>query len=424
MTQTTILDKLKIVLDVSMSSKLFIAVILFIILLAIVALTTNRKNVKRAKVTYGLTYLAVIAAIIIFYYDSLGKMFDFMMNNFFIVLYFPNVAVYLAAIIITNIIVLVSIFNFKTPKLVRNINVIIYAVINYLLALLLNVVTKNGLDIFSQTSIYSNESAQAIIEISSTIFMIWLTFLILYKMIRMYQKKDEQPIKRKVIVKKVRKLPEGIAEVPVPLFVKGQPKKVEEVKAKEDPVIVATFSEDLKQEKEELEKQLEETKVKLLQAEEQIKVHETTVKIKTEEVEERLRLAEEQIKVHEETIKNKEQENSKLEQEQISLQYEQLQLQQEKAKLQQEKTKLIQENQKLQDAKVEVLEVQETPKVDATAAIMQNLDNMFTLEDYKVLATILKDKQKKKNEQKLKEEIRKQEQLKFAAIHEVYKSAR
>ena len=423
MTQTTILDKLKVILDVSMSSKLFIAVILFIILITLVSLTTNRKNVKRTKIIYGLTYLIIIATIIVFYYDSLGKMFDYMMNNFFIVLYFPNVAVYLAAIIITNIIVLVSVFNFKTPKLVRNINVIIYGIINYLLALVLNVVTKNNLDIFSQTSVYGNANAQAIIEVSSTIFMIWLAFLVIYKMIRMYQKKDE-PVRRKVIVKKVRKLPEGIVEVPVPLFVKGQPKKVEEVKTKEDPVIIASFTEDLKLEKEALEKQLEEAEKKLKQAEEQIKVHETTIKIKTDEVEEKLRLAEEQIKDHEETIKNKEQENSKLEQEQIALQYEQVQLQQEKAKLQQEKTKLLQENQKLQDAKVEVLEVKEETKVDATAAIMKNLDNMFTLEDYKILATILKDRQKKKNEQKLKEEIRKQEQLKFAQIHEAYRSTR
>lgn len=423
MTQTTILDKLKVILDVSMSSKLFIAVILFIILITLVSLTTNRKNVKRTKIIYGLTYLIIIATIIVFYYDSLGKMFDYMMNNFFIVLYFPNVAVYLAAIIITNIIVLVSVFNFKTPKLVRNINVIIYGIINYLLALVLNVVTKNNLDIFSQTSIYGNESAQAIIEISSTIFMIWLAFLVIYKMIRMYQKKDE-PVRRKVIVKKVRKLPEGIAEIPVPLFVKGQPKKVEEVKTKEDPIIVATFTDDLKYEKEALEKQLAETEAKLKQAEEQIKVHETTIKLKSNEVEERLKLAEEQIKVHEETIKLKIQENNKLEQEQIALQYEQVQLQQEKAKLQQEKAKLLQENQQLQDTHIEVLEEQEETKVDATAAIMKNLDNMFTLEDYKILATILKDKQKKKNEQKLKEEIRKQEQLKFAQIHEAYRSAR
>ena len=398
MTQTTILEKLKIVFDVSMSSKLFIAVIAFIILLAVVALTTNRKNAKRGKMIYGLVYAAILVAILIFYHDSLGKMFDYMMNNFFIVLYFPNVAVYLAAIIITNIILLVSVFNFKTSKLVRNINIVVYAIIHYLLALVLNIVTTNNLDIFSQTSVYGNTDAQAIIEFSSAIFMLWIIFLVFYKIIRKYQLKDAVPVKRKVVVKKVRALPEGIAEVPVPLFVKGQPKKHEEVKV-EEPVIIAELTDEYKLEKESLEKQLAEAATKL-------------------------KLAEEQIKVHEETIRIKEEENSQLEEEQISLQFEQTQLQRDKMKLQQEKAKLLQENQKLQDAKVEVLEVKEEPKVDATAAIMNNLDSMFTLEDYKILATILKDRQKKKNEQKLREDIRRTEQLKFAQLHEAYKSAR
>lgn len=431
MTQTTILDKLKIIFEVSKSSKLFIGVIIFIILLALVALTTTRKNAKRGKFIYGLAYATVLVAILVLYYDSLGKMFDYMMNNFFIVLYFPNIAVYLAAIIIANIILLVSVFGFKTPKLVKTINVIVYAIIHYLLALVLNVITKNDLDIFSQISIYGNAEAQAIIEFSSAIFMVWIVFLILYKMIRKYQLKGKEPVKRKVIVKKVRTLPEGISEVPVPLFVKAQPRK-EEPKAKtEDPVIIASLVDEHKLEKAALEQQLEEAAEKLRLAEEQLKIQETTLKIKAEESTKReeefntkLQLAEEQIKIHEETIRRKVKENSKLEEEQTNLQYEQIALQQEKAKLQQEKNKLQQENQKLQDSKVEVLETKEAPKVDATVAIMQNLDNMFTLEDYKILATILKDKQKKKNEQKLREEIKRQEQLKFAQIHEAYRSTR
>lgn len=431
MTQTTILDKLKIILEVSKSSKLFIGVIIFIILLALVALTTTRKNAKRGKFIYGLAYATVLVAILVLYHDSLGKMFDYMMNNFFVVLYFPNIAVYLAAIIIANIILLVSVFGFKTPKLVKTINVIVYAIIHYLLALVLNVITKNDLDIFSQISIYGNAEAQAIIEFSSAIFMVWMVFLILYKMIRKYQLKGKEPVKRKVIVKKVRTLPEGISEVPVPLFVKAQPRK-EEPKAKiEDPVIIASLVDEHKLEKAALEQQLEEAAEKLRLAEEQLKIQETTLKIKAEESTKReeefntkLQLAEEQIKIHEETIRRKVKENNKLEEEQTNLQYEQIALQQEKAKLQQEKNKLQQENQKLQDSKVEVLETKETPKVDATVAIMQNLDNMFTLEDYKILATILKDKQKKKNEQKLREEIKRQEQLKFASIHEAYRSTR
>ena len=373
MTQTTILEKLKIVFDVSMSSKLFIAVIAFIILLAVVALKTNKKNVQRGKLVYGLTYAAILIAILIFYHESLGKMFDYMMNNFFIVLYFPNVAVYLAAIIITNIILLVSVFNFKTPKLVRNINIVVYGIIHYLLALVLNVISENKLDIFSQVSVYGNKDAQAIIEFSSAIFIIWIIFLIFYKIIRKYQKKDVVPVKRKVIVKKVRALPEGIAEVEVPLFVKAQPKKHEEVKVNEEPVIIAELVDEHKIEKEQLEKQLAEATSKL-------------------------KIAEEQIKIHEETIKQKEEENYQLEEEQISLQFEQTQLQQEKIKLQQEKTRLQKENQKLQETKVEVLDVKEEPKFDKTVEIMKNLDNMFTLEDYKVLATLLKEKQKKKKE--------------------------
>lgn len=399
MTQTTILEKLKIVFDVSMSSKLFIAVIAFIILLAIVALKTNKKNVKRGKLIYGLTYSLILIAILVFYHESLGKMFDYMMNNFFIVLYFPNVAVYLAAIIITNIILLISVFNFKTAKLVRNINITVYGIIHYLLALVLNVISKNNLDIFSQTSVYGNKDAQAIIEFSSAIFIVWIIFLIFYKIIRKYQKKDVVPVKRKVIVKKVRALPEGIKEVDVPLFVKAQPKKQEEVKVNEEPVIIAELVDEHKIEKENLEKQLAEANSKL-------------------------KLAEEQIRIHEDTIKLKEEENYKLEEEQVSLQFEQLELQQEKIKLQQEKARLQKENQKLQETKVEVLEVKEEPKLDKTVEIMKNLDNMFTLEDYKVLATLLKEKQKKKNEQKLKSEIRKQEQLKFAQLHEAYKSVR
>lgn len=399
MTQTTILEKLKIVFDVSMSSKLFIAVIAFIILLAVVALKTNKKNVKRGKLIYGLTYSLILIAILVFYHESLGKMFDYMMNNFFIVLYFPNVAVYLAAIIITNIILLISVFNFKTAKLVRNINITVYGIIHYLLALVLNVISKNNLDIFSQTSVYGNKDAQAIIEFSSAIFIVWIIFLIFYKIIRKYQKKDVVPVKRKVIVKKVRSLPEGIKEVDVPLFVKAQPKKQEAVKVNEEPVIIAELVDEHKIEKENLEKQLAEANSKL-------------------------KLAEEQIRIHEDTIKLKEEENYKLEEEQVSLQFEQLELQQEKIKLQQEKARLQKENQKLQESKVEVLDVKEEPKFDKTVEIMKNLDNMFTLEDYKVLATLLKEKQKQKNEQKLKSEIRKQEQLKFAQLHEAYKSVR
>ena len=395
MTQTTILEKFKIVFEISKSSNLFIAVIAFIILIAIVALTTNKQNAKRGKKIYGLVYATILMAILIFYYDSLGQMFDYMRNNFFIVLYFPNIAVYLAAIVITNIILLISVFNFKTSKLIKNINIIIYAIIHYLLAIVLNIITKNNLDIFSQISIYSNKEAQAMIELSGGIFILWIIFLILYKIIINYQQKDVAPVvQRKVVVKKVRILPENILEVKSPDFVKSLPQQKEEKEITQAlPELIPVMNIEDKQEKELLEQQLEEANIKL-------------------------KLAEEQIKVHEETIKIKETENSKLEQEQISLQYEQTMLQQEKARLQQEKSKLLQENHKLFEEKNQQPR-KEDIKIDSTTAIMKSLDSMFTLEDYKVLATILKQQQKKK-----KEDVTNVEQSKYTAMNEVYRSVR
>lgn len=423
MTQTTILEKLKIVLDVTMSSNMFIAIIAFIVLLAIAAFTTNKNTINRTKTIYGLVYTAIIAAILVFYHDSLGKMFDYMMNNFFIVLYFPNIAVYLAAIIITNIILLASVFNLKISKLIRTINIVVYSIIHYLLALVLNVIATNDLDIFSQTSIYGNTNAQAIIEISGVIFLTWIIFLTVYKLIRKYQLRGKVAVKRKVIIKKVRALPECIMEVPVSSFVIGQSKKLEAVatkvekpklikaieapeiiigqskKQKEEPQIIKEIVNNYDEEKTALEQQLEQAMKALKNAEKQIKVQEETIRVKSAE-------------------------NKVLENEQISLQYEQTILQQDKAKLQQDKNKLLQENKKLQEAKDEVLDVKKEQKMDATSAIMNNLDSMFTLEDYKVLATILKDRQKNKNEQKLREQIAKTEQLKFTQLHDVYKGAR
>lgn len=408
MTKTTILEKFKIIFEVSKSSKLFIAVIAFIILLAIVALTTNKKNAKRGKSVYALVYALVIIGLIVLYHDSLGKMFDYMMNNFFIVLYFPNIAVYMAAIIITNIILWTSVFNFKTAKLVKTINVIVYGIIHYLLMLILNVISTNELDIFSQTSIYGNKQAQALIELSSGIFIVWIIFLLIYKAIRHFQLKNTVPVKQSVVVKKVRKLPEAIREVEVPLYVKAQPRKEEAKTKTEEPVIIGKFVEQYAAEKETLEQQLLEAQEQLVKAQQQLKVQEEQIKSTNEE----------HVRYQQEKLDFENSHTKLYEQQQLMIKTEQAKLKAEEEKLQQARTAFEQEQQKFAAAK----DKQKT--VDATTAIMQNLDGMLTLEDYKVLATMLKEKQKKKNEAKAKEEVRKLEQMKFAQLREVYKSAR
>ena len=216
-------EKIKVLVDVSSSSGICIASIFLLIFMGALFLTTNRKNAKSSKKLYISIYILLIVIMLIQYYSSLADMYDYMMNNFFIIFYFPNLAVYLVAIIITNIILWNTIFNFKEDKLLKYINTTIYCMIHYLLILILNVVTTNKLDVFDQSSVYKNTDSAALIGLSSTIFIVWVIFIIVYKIIRNTQKKNQKvrvPVRR--IIKYKKKLPENYQPIKLPETLEGK----------------------------------------------------------------------------------------------------------------------------------------------------------------------------------------------------------
>ena len=212
MSKMTFMDKLSVLLNVSLSSKLFIALFILLIIIGLVLIKNNNNDVQKNKKIYLMITIFISALVIFTFNTSLAKMFDYMMNNLFIIVYFPNIAIYLAAIIATNVILFISIFSNKTSKVIKNINIIVYTIINYLLVLLLFTVNKSGLDLFSQSSIYQNESATALIELTSILFIVWVVFLVLYKLILSYLSKDDEisedtaRIRKKILMEEQRKI--------------------------------------------------------------------------------------------------------------------------------------------------------------------------------------------------------------------------
>lgn len=220
MKDMSFLEKLKVLVDVSSSSGLCVATIFILIFLAVFMLTTNKKNGKSTKIFFSLIYLALVVVMLIQYWTSLASMFDYMMNNFFIVVYFPNLAIYLAAIIATNIILWKTIFNYRGDKLLKIVNTIIYAIMHYLLVLILNIVSTNKLDVFDKSSVYGNQDALALISLSSTVFIVWIIFMIIYKVIR-----SRQCVQKEMNVYSKHRIPSNILEVAVPRTVKDIPRK-------------------------------------------------------------------------------------------------------------------------------------------------------------------------------------------------------
>ena len=244
MSKLSLGDKIGVLFEVSKSSYLYLVIVVLLLVLGFIILSTNKRNKKRNKIIYISSSIFIFAFIIISYHSSLGNIFDYMMNNFFIAVYFPNLAIYLAAIIATNIIVWISIFNFRTSEIIKRLNVTVYIIMNYLLALILNVVNASQLDVFEQSSVYGNKKATALIELSSYIFTLWIIFLIIYKIILVYIKKDYKPKVKKVVVKKkVKKLPENYEPKEMPDYIYGNLTKNEPIpeiiNSKEDSKVKA-----------------------------------------------------------------------------------------------------------------------------------------------------------------------------------------
>ena len=232
MKRLSFMDKLSVLLEITKSSSLYIVILIAILALGLILLSTNNKKAKGSKFIYAIIYAIIIMTLLYAYRDSLSNMMDYMMNNLFILIYFPNLAIYVAAILISNVIIWLTVFNKKVPKIIKRINVSIYCIITYILMLILNIINENKLDVFSQSSVYGNSNAQALIELSSTIFIVWILFLIVYKIIKPFIYKE--PVKTKVIVKKVVKRPENYKPVEAPYQVKAvnnsikvEPKQVE-----------------------------------------------------------------------------------------------------------------------------------------------------------------------------------------------------
>ena len=221
MDKLSFIDKLGVLIDVSASSKLFVLVIAFFFFLGIAFYKTSNSNKKNTKTIYIGCMLFVVLFLLISYHKSIGNMIDYLTDNLFILIYFPNLAVYFAAIIIANIILIVSLFNYKVSKLIKNINISVYCILCYILALVLYLIDKYKLDVFKIESVYQNRNAQALIELSSIIFIVWILFLIIYRLIMFYLKKEYKPPVKKVFVKqKVRVLPDYINETTIPNIVR------------------------------------------------------------------------------------------------------------------------------------------------------------------------------------------------------------
>lgn len=228
MRELSLLEKFNILKDLTISSNIFIIILILFIILAITFCTTTRMNEKRKKKYYLIIYAVIIVATIIYFNKSFIHLFDYMMNNVISILSFPTLFIYLVSLIITNIIIWKTTLSGKSDNIEKIVNSIVFCLLQYLLILNLHVILSNKLDVYSQINVYSNKNFLALTELSSSIFIIWLIFLLIYRTVKYYLYKKKGILATSTVVvastpkKKINPL---IKSVKAPAFIRGEVEK-------------------------------------------------------------------------------------------------------------------------------------------------------------------------------------------------------
>ncbi len=183
MLQVSLAEKLEILKKIMFSSSVSIITLAIILFIGFLFATTNKHNSRESKKIYILLYITCGFALIIKYAPSLMNLVDYFMNHVFILIYFPNLAVYFLAIIISNILMWKSMFK-NDDKSLKIINTIFFCSIHYLFVLLLGIISKNNLNIFELTSVYGDKIALSLIELSSLLFVIWILLIGIYFIVK------------------------------------------------------------------------------------------------------------------------------------------------------------------------------------------------------------------------------------------------
>lgn len=176
MTYLSIIEKLKILFNMMLDNKIvliFSIAIIAISLLYFIKVISYKKSISLILIALIITLITSIST----NYKVLSGTFDNFMTILFSNIYFPSIYVYLVILLISMIVFIVSLFNTILKKSYKIVNNIFFIMNSILFIVIINIIAKNKLDVFSNT-MYSNINLVSILEINMIIFLLWIGSLI------------------------------------------------------------------------------------------------------------------------------------------------------------------------------------------------------------------------------------------------------
>ena len=182
MVELSLLDKIKTLLNLVLSSSLFLILLISIGIIILDICYISRKS-KKVKMIYAVISFVIIIGLFINYLKELVNIVNVINKNLVMLINFPTILEYVTIIFISIIVMIISFIFKRFTKIIRGINLGVIIADLFIFFLILDQISKNNVDLSNKIDIYSNQNLMVLFQISLFIFIIWMAFLIIYSII-------------------------------------------------------------------------------------------------------------------------------------------------------------------------------------------------------------------------------------------------
>ena len=113
---------------------------------------------------------------------------------------YPHLALYMGILLIVNIILIVTVFNDNLSKFIKGINLSFFALMQLLMVFIIKNIVVNNIDITKRLTVDTNIQLLVLVEASIFVFVLWLLFLLVVKLVDHIQEAKEENIEIKNVI--------------------------------------------------------------------------------------------------------------------------------------------------------------------------------------------------------------------------------
>ena len=179
MNDFSLVEKLEILVNIIVSSPLFLSCFMIGMAVLIFFIICIKKEKKINKWIFISIWIILGIILLINYNSIIFNIIDKFFDSIFMALYFPSLSVYITIVVFSNFSCIYSLFSNKYDRNHKIINFIYCLVINILLVLIIDIVKSNNINIYDEINMYTNSNLLVLLELTSAAFVSWMLIILL-----------------------------------------------------------------------------------------------------------------------------------------------------------------------------------------------------------------------------------------------------